>query len=223
MPSWPICPHTIGAVARLVLCAGYDMRAYRLDLPSTLKVFEVDQQEVQDIKKSKTPSEMLASGKATYVSVDFNTQTLTDQIAKAGFEAGLPTIVTLEGVTQYVPKEAIAATLNEVGSLCGPGSTIFVSYVDEAFESDPPAIFGKGYPKPEATVAMFKKIAGGVGEPWISFYKADEMKAMLSSCGFVLASDTCFEDYNDKYFGAVGRKVPPEGMMNLERFAVATK
>lgn len=207
----------------MILGAGYDMRAYRLELPSSLKTYEVDQQEVQEIKKSKMPPETLGSGKATYVSVDFNTQTVTEQLTIAGFQVGQPTIVTLEGVSQYVPKEAIAATLKEVGALCGPGSTMFVSYVDEGFETNPPAIFGKGYPNPEGTVQLFKKLTKGVGEPWIAFYKPDEMKAVLSTCGFEITSDTCFEDVNEKYFGAVGRLVPPELTMNLERFSVATR
>ena len=166
----------------------------------------------------------------TYVTVDFNAQTLTEQITKTGFQTGQPTIVTLEGVTQYVPKEAIAATLKEVGALCGAGSAIFVSYVDEAFESDPKAIFGAGGAQyngsadgPEKMVALFHKLTKGVGEPWISFYKRDEMSSVLSACGFQVASDTCFEDYNEKYFGAVGRLQPPELTMNLERFAVAKK
>ena len=42
-----------GATQCLILGAGYDMRAYRLELPSALKVYEVDQLEVQEIKKSK--------------------------------------------------------------------------------------------------------------------------------------------------------------------------
>jgi methyltransferase (TIGR00027 family) len=211
-----------GATQYLILGAGYDMRAYRLELPSSLKVFEVDQQEVQDIKKSKIPSDLLASSSTAYVSVDFNTQTVTEQVTKAGFQTGQPTIVTLEGVTQYVPKEAIAATLKEVGALCGPGSTIFVSYGVDAIETDPPAICGQGYPNPEGKVQTLMKLASAVGEPWIAFYRPDEIKAVLSSCGFQVTSDTCFEDVNEKYFGSVGRKQPPEKTMNLERFAVAT-
>ena len=50
------------------------------DLPASLKIFEVDQKEVQELKKSRMPPEILAAGKATYVSVDFNTQTLTEQL-----------------------------------------------------------------------------------------------------------------------------------------------
>ncbi len=210
-----------GAAQYVVLGAGYDMRAYRLDLPASLKVFEVDQEEVQELKKSRMPREVLATGKATYVSVDFNTQTLGEQLTKAGFQKGLPTIVSLEGVTQYIPKEAAAATLKEMGSMIGPGSTLFVSYVDERMQTEPAAICGAGYPDPEKKLGMISTLVAKVGEPWISYYGAAEMKGVLSSCGFALSSDTTMADTNALYFGAVGREVPTESLLLLERFAVA--
>ena len=212
-----------GAVQYVVLGAGYDMRAYRLDLPASLKVFEVDQAEVQELKRSRMPPEVLAAGKASYVSVDFNTQTLSEQLLNAGFQKGLPTIVSLEGVTQYIPKEAAATTLKEMGDLIGPGSTIFVSYVDERMKTDPASICGAGYPDPAKKCGLIAWGAAKVGEPWISYYNAAEMKEVLASCGFALSSDTTMVDTNAEYFGAVGREVPAECQMNIERFAVAKK
>jgi len=211
-----------GAVQYVILGAGYDMRAYRLTLGS-LKVFEVDQLEVQELKKANMPADALASGKVTHVSVDFNTQTLTEQLTKAGFEAGRPTIVTLEGVTQYIPHASTAATIREMGALCGPGSTLFLSYVDERFATAPAELVGRGYPKPEAALRMISGLAAKFGEPWIALYSASQLATTLSSCGFEVTSDTCFEDVNEAYFGAVGRLVPPELTLNLERFAVAKK
>lgn len=213
-----------GATQYVVLGAGYDMRAYRLALPSSLKVFEVDQQEVQELKKSRMPPELLATGNATYVSVDFTTQTLSEQLAQAGFQVGQPTIVTLEGVTQYIPKDACAATFRDMGELCGPGSAIFVSYVDELLRTSPAKCCGDGYPKPESTLQLVPYMAAKVGEPWISYYEKEEIKKVLaSSGGFTLKSDTDMSDLNEAYFGKVGRLVPPEQLLLLERFAVATK
>ena len=40
----------------VILGAGYDLRAHRLNLPSTLKIFEVDQKEVQNRKRTKLTS-----------------------------------------------------------------------------------------------------------------------------------------------------------------------
>ena len=40
----------------VILGAGYDSRAHRLKLPSKLKIFEVDQPEVQERKRSRLPN-----------------------------------------------------------------------------------------------------------------------------------------------------------------------
>ena len=46
-----------GVEQYVILGAGYDARAHRLKLPSSLKIFEVDQPEVQSRKISKLPKE----------------------------------------------------------------------------------------------------------------------------------------------------------------------
>ena len=44
-----------GAEQYVILGAGYDTRAHRLELPPALKIFEVDQPEVQARKRAKLP------------------------------------------------------------------------------------------------------------------------------------------------------------------------
>ena len=56
-----------GVEQYVILGAGYDSRAHRLDLPSSLRIFEVDQPEVQDRKRSKLPKGLPNSENVTYV------------------------------------------------------------------------------------------------------------------------------------------------------------
>ena len=56
-----------GVEQYVILGAGYDSRAHRLDLPSSLRIFEVDQSEVQTRKRSKIPKELPNSENVTYV------------------------------------------------------------------------------------------------------------------------------------------------------------
>ena len=58
---------TEGVDQYVILGAGYDSRAHRLELPSSLRIFEVDQPEVQDRKRSKLPKELPNSENVTYV------------------------------------------------------------------------------------------------------------------------------------------------------------
>ena len=48
--------------------------------------------------------------------------------------------------------------------MCGGGSTIFVSYVDEALETDAASCCGAGYANPDA-LKLVPKLAAKVGEP----------------------------------------------------------
>ena len=70
----------------VILGAGYDSRAHRLALPSSLNIFEVDQPEVQSRKLNKLPKELSNSKNITYVSVDFAHQSLTERLLNAGFD-----------------------------------------------------------------------------------------------------------------------------------------
>ena len=139
-----------GVEQYVILGAGYDTRANRLNLPSTLKIFEVDQEEVQTKKRSKLNKDVPNLENITYVSVDFNHQSLTAQLLAAGFEQSKSTIFTLEGVSQYVPKAAMASTIQELGSLTQKtSSTFFMSYVNTLLSEEPESCFGNGYPNPE--------------------------------------------------------------------------
>ena len=95
----------------VILGAGYDSRAHRLKLPSKLKIFEVDQHEVQERKRSRLPDNTTNKANVIYISIDFNHQSLKEQLLNAGFDQNKSTIYTLEGVSQYITREALNSTL----------------------------------------------------------------------------------------------------------------
>jgi len=200
------------------------LRAHRLKLPATLKIFEVDQQEVQNRKRSKLPKDVPNLEKVEYVSVDFNHETLKKQLLDAGFDQSKSTIFTLEGVSQYISKAAVNSTLEELAELTkNSNTTFYISYVDSKLKTDPKACFGKGYPHPEKKAETIMNLAAKFGEPWISFYSADEMKEMLSKYGFELKEDRTLVDLNSEYFAPVGRELSVNEIFNLEHSVVAEK
>ena len=152
----------------VILGAGYDSRAHNLKLPSGLKIFEVDQPEVQEIKRSKLPDEIPNAENITYVSVDFNHQSLKNQLLNSGFDKSKSTIYTLEGVSQYITREALNSTLSELALLTpNSNATFLMSYVSKLLREDPKACFGMGYSKPEKAAKFITNGAAKVGEPWI--------------------------------------------------------
>ena len=206
----------------VILGAGYDSRAYRLKLPPKLKIFEVDQPEVQGIKRLKLPKSILNRKNIIYVSIDFNNQSLKEQLLDAGFDKSKSTIYTLEGVSQYIPKEALSSTLKELATLnANSNSKIFISYVNKLLLEDSKACFGMGYSRPEKAIKFIINGAKKVGEPWISFYSAEEIQNLLSENGFIVIENQTLADLNSKYFAPVGRLIPEDFIFKLEHFVVA--
>ena len=211
-----------GVEQYVILGAGYDSRAHRLDLPSSMKIFEVDQDEIQERKRLKLPKGLPNSEQVLYVTVDFSHQSLSQQLLAAGFDVTKSTVFTLEGVSQYITKEALASTLDELKILIqNPNSKLFLSYVDEAFDKEPEVCFGRGYPRAVKRANLIKSLSEKVGEPWISFYSESEIGDMLSQLGFVIQKKVTLEDLNSLYFGPVDRTLPENQIVKLEHLLIA--
>ena len=211
-----------GTEQYVILGAGYDSRAHRLELPSSLKIFEVDQPEVSDNKLAKLPKQLPNSDNVTYVNIDFSYQSLTEQLIGAGFDQKKSTIFTLEGVSQYITKEAVSSTIKELASLTKDTHSIFfMSYVDELLDKNPEACFGEGYPNPAKKASLIKGLSAKVGEPWISFYNGAEIEDLLSQNGYSIEENVTLEDLNSLYFSPVGRTLNENQIFKLEHFVVA--
>lgn len=102
----------------VILGAGLDTHAYRCgELLAGTRVFEVDRPATQALKKRRV-EEVLggAPGNTMYVAVDFETENLADALARYGYDASRPTFFILEGVTMYLPEEAVRATFRFVAA-----------------------------------------------------------------------------------------------------------
>jgi methyltransferase (TIGR00027 family) len=116
------------AVARgvrqyVVLGAGLDTFAYRNPYPD-LKVFEVDHPASQAHKKEQLARSGIAvPPSCAFVPVDFMRQTPANELPKVGWKADKPTFFSWLGVTPYLTREAVLATLSFVAS-CPKGSGI---------------------------------------------------------------------------------------------------
>jgi len=139
-----------------------------------------------------------------------------------GFDQNKSTIFTLEGVSQYITKEAVSSTIKELASLTKEtDSTFFMSYVNELLDKDPEACFGEGYPKAAKKAEFLMNMSAKVGEPWISFYTAEEIENLLSQNGYSIIESVTLEDLNSLYFTPVGRTLPENQIFKLEHFVIA--
>jgi methyltransferase (TIGR00027 family) len=121
----------------VILAAGLDSRAYRLDWPAGTRVFEIDQPKVLAYKTATLESHGAVPGATRHpVPVD-----LRDDWAAALIDAGYaptePTAWLAEGLLPYLPADAQDRLFERVTALSAPGSRIAVeAFADQASRTD---------------------------------------------------------------------------------------
>lgn len=125
-----------GPIEQLVILgAGYDMRGVRLAPElSGRPVFEVDYPTTAARKQRILASlaAALVGGSARpdlkYVTLDFQTESVEDVLLAAGFDPRKRTFFTWEGVSMYLSRAAVHATLGALRRLAAPGSALTMDY-----------------------------------------------------------------------------------------------
>lgn len=111
-----------GVVQVVILAAGLDSRAYRLDWPTGTTVFEVDQPQVIEFKSSamaQLGAKPAAERKTAAVDLR---QDWPKALAQEGFDAARRTAWLVEGLLRYLPPDAQGRLLDQVDQISAPGS-----------------------------------------------------------------------------------------------------
>jgi methyltransferase (TIGR00027 family) len=177
----------------VILGAGLDTFAQRRPaIASRLRIFEVDQPGPQAWKRQRLIE--LGFGIPEWlrlVPVDFEAGgSWWKQLAAAGFDASRPAVVTSTGVSMYLTKDAITATLRQVTALA-PGSTLAMTYLLPLEFVDPEE-------RPGFEAAL--KGARASGTPFISFFTPPEMLALAREAGFRGAQRVSAASLTQRYF-----------------------
>lgn len=122
---------TAGVRQVVILAAGLDSRAFRLDWPAETTLYEVDQPRVLEFK-----DEVLAQRRAVprcerrTVAVDLRDD-WANSLRDEGFDPGRPTAWLVEGLLPYLARDAAARLLDTVHALSAPESTVAIEYVHD--------------------------------------------------------------------------------------------
>lgn len=197
----------------VILGAGLDTFAQRRpELASRLVVFEIDQPGPQEWKRQRLVD--LGFGVPSFlrfVPVDFEAgDPWRERLAASGFDLERAAVVASVGVSMYLTRDAITATLHQAAALA-PGSTLVMSFMLPIELLDP-----------EARPGVERAIEGAraSGTPFISFLTPTEMLALARDAGFREAQHVSAAMLAQRYFaGRTDGLRPPN---NSEELLVAT-
>jgi methyltransferase (TIGR00027 family) len=204
-------PHGVGQY--VILGAGLDTFAQRRpELASRLRVFEIDQPGPQAWKRQRLIE--LGFGIPSFlrlVPVDFEAgHEWWERLAASGFDSARPAVVASTGVSMYLTRDAIAATLHQVAALA-PGSTLVMSFMLPIELADPDVRPG------------IERAAAGAranGTPFISFFTPAEMLALARAAGFKEVRHVSAAMLAQRYFAGRADGLRPPN--NSEELLVAT-
>lgn len=119
----------------LILGAGLDTRAYRLEGIDQKSIYEVDlpyiqQNKITGLKKyfGKLPSEV------HFIPIDFNTQKTETVLENSSFDINKSTLVILEAVIQYINKEAVDEVFKFISKLPNNSYLLFTYILRDIIE-----------------------------------------------------------------------------------------
>ncbi|MGE5391493.1 MAG: class I SAM-dependent methyltransferase [Deltaproteobacteria bacterium] len=176
----------------VILGAGLDTFALRRpDMADILQIFEIDHPASQENKRFAlglagfdVPSNL------HFIPIDFNLQNLSDALATSAYNRHLPSFFCWAGVTHYLPREAIYATLSDITKLSSPGSELIFDYWDQA-AFDPA--------RSSSRVKSLIESTRSIGEPIITGFDPAGLSQELAPLGWRVLADLGPETIRDKY------------------------
>lgn len=195
----------------VILGAGLDTFAQRRsDIGTRLKVFEIDRPGPQTWKRRRLDE--LGFGVPPWlqlVAVDFEGGAdWWQRLATAGFNPREPAVVASTGVSMYLTREAIAATLRQAARLA-PGSIFAMTFILPLELADP-----EERPGYEASLQG----ARASGTPFLSFFAPPEMLALAREAGLRDVRHVSCAKLTQRYFAGRADGLKP----GSEELLVAT-
>jgi methyltransferase (TIGR00027 family) len=165
----------------LVLGAGLDTFAYRLERTHDLRVFELDHPATQAEKRRRLAQAQIAEpAHVSYVAHDFERGSMRAALTAAGLDLDRGAFVLWLGVMPYLTEEAVFATLSELASWPG-GTEVVFDY------ANPPDRVSDSAARAHHE-QLAERVAAG-GEPFRGYFDTAELHARARELGFAKIED----------------------------------
>lgn len=186
-----------GVTQYVILGAGLDTSAYRSgDRTRRVQTFEVDHPDTQRWKLDKLKDAGIKTGdNVHHVAVDFEHDSLAEQLAAGGFNDNEPAFFSWLGVSYYLNWDSVLGIFRYVASLPSPSQIVFDFVMDDSELSE----------KERSGIRKIMAFVEQNGEPWLCRLGPTRLQQALHDAGFGktfyfsrdLANRRYFEDRTD--------------------------
>jgi methyltransferase (TIGR00027 family) len=183
----------------LLLGAGLDARAYRLDLGATF--FEVDFPATLE-RKAAVLAACEPRSRRVAIPVDLAASSFVEPLMASGFDRARPTIVVWEGVVNYLDAATAESVVEQVARVLTPGGQLVFDYVEMAWF--------RGSDFQRATSDITRQLGDG-GEPLRA--GLPDAHRTLDRYGFDVVDDEAIELLRPRYGLEPGPRCYPSRMV----------
>jgi O-methyltransferase involved in polyketide biosynthesis len=127
---------------------------------------------------------------------------MADRFAQVPLDRAKPLFVSWLGVSQYLTRDAIAATLRAVAAWPAGTELVFTYMADDWTSLDPEG---------RAAIESAEANAATKGERWLSKFSGLEMADLLSASGFCRIEPFSAPEAKQRYFRDRADKLEPAG------------
>jgi methyltransferase (TIGR00027 family) len=174
------CEAAISAgISQLVLLgAGFDTTSLRR-AATPVTIFEVDAPATQADKRPVVERLLPPQHQCriNWVACDLERNALREGLLGAGFDPTVATLVVWLGVTPYLTRGAIDATLADLAGLCAPGGRLVLDYISAGVVAAS---------TPWKSADRIARMVAQRGEPYRSDFTEADLNATLAGHGFEL-------------------------------------
>lgn len=181
----------VGIDSLVILGAGYDTRAYRMQRElSGVRVFEVDRPATSRDKRRRLAKVLRSIPEnVSFVELDFTRQDLLEGLAAHGHRLSTRTLFLLSGVSMYLPEEAMHKLFGQVAAHSSERTSLLFDYIDADVLTEPDRFYGKEW----------LPYAAKVGEAPIWGIHPRGARELLATHGLRLVSDLNADDLTARY------------------------
>jgi methyltransferase (TIGR00027 family) len=177
----------------LLFGAGFDTRALRFQCEARqARIYELDAPATQEAKIGQYQKRHLGiPSNVVFVPIDFDKESLTVKLDRAGFNRDTRSLFILEGVLMYLQPESVDQTFRTIRELAGAGSEVVFDYIYASVLRHEDKYYGE---------TGFADTVAKAGEQWRFGIEKGEIRQFLSKYGLELRDHRDARELEEMYF-----------------------